>query len=246
MKKRKIILLLLFIILFRVIEFTYLLGLNSQEKVCERFITCLMTFILYSFPYIICIGLILIIILLLLSKNNEFIITSDNKQEENFDEDLFIIKKIYEFIQLQEAWMNFDYDKLHENITDELYNQYKMQLETLKTKKQKNIIKDIHPLDYRIISIDKQNNRTSIKAELLVRMKDYITQEGKIIRGTLEPITVKYILSYLKEHKTNKCPNCNGKLEEKSQNKCKYCGSIIRNTNDFVLCKKEISGRKNI
>ena len=38
--------------------------------------------------------------------------------------------------------MEFDYNKLKEILSDELYNPYEVDLEVLKTKNQKNIMKD--------------------------------------------------------------------------------------------------------
>ena len=38
------------------------------------------------------------------------------------------------FIEIQVAWMNFDYDKIKELVNDEMYNMYLMQLDTLKVK----------------------------------------------------------------------------------------------------------------
>ena len=42
-----------------------------------------------------------------------------------------------DYVSIQEGWMNFNYQLLRDKLTDELYNQYEMQLETLKTKNQK-------------------------------------------------------------------------------------------------------------
>lgn len=46
--------------------------------------------------------------------------------------------------QLQVAWMNFDYDKIKELVSDEMYNMYVNQLETLKVKNQKNMMEEIN------------------------------------------------------------------------------------------------------
>lgn len=49
----------------------------------------------------------------------------------------FLLKRYQDYLAIQFAWMEFKYDMLSEKTTNELYNQYFMQLETLKTKKQK-------------------------------------------------------------------------------------------------------------
>ena len=59
----------------------------------------------------------------------------------NFNKEKFLLEafEIYKGIQL--AWSEFDYDSLRKLTTDEMYNMYKMQLETLSIKNEKNIIR---------------------------------------------------------------------------------------------------------
>src|SRR5699024_1121310 len=68
------------------------------------------------------------------------------------NETLESLKKMtyQKFIDIQEAWMNFDYDALSKLCTNELYNSYKTQLETLKLKKGQNIMSDFELLDAKV------------------------------------------------------------------------------------------------
>ena len=43
----------------------------------------------------------------------------------------FLLKRYQDYLAIQFAWMEFKYDMLSEKTTNELYNQYFMQLETL-------------------------------------------------------------------------------------------------------------------
>lgn len=52
----------------------------------------------------------------------------------NFDRNKFITDRFNDYVQIQNAWMNFDYNTLRSKLTDELYNQYAMQLDTMKVK----------------------------------------------------------------------------------------------------------------
>ena len=74
--------------------------------------------------------------------------------------------ELYKKIQI--AWMNFDYDALRDLLSDELYNQYKMQLEVLASKKQQNIMSDFKYISGGIISIKKTDLTETINIKLNV------------------------------------------------------------------------------
>ena len=74
----------------------------------------------------------------------------------NVDE---FLKNTYElYIDVQNAWMNFDYDKLRSLLSDELYNTYSSQLKVLSRKKQKNIMSDFKLISHKIVFAEKQND----------------------------------------------------------------------------------------
>ena len=88
------------------------------------------------------------------------------------DMDLDLISKIdpnlnlYEFKNeafniykdVQEAWMNLDDGKIRTLTTDELYNMYSMQLDTLRVKNEKNIMKEINLVTASLTNLKIENN----------------------------------------------------------------------------------------
>ena len=74
-----------------------------------------------------------------LSLNKNKAITEEEFSKYIKDETMeqFILNRYQDYLAIQNAWMEFDYDVLGNKTTNELYNQYLMQLETLKTKGQK-------------------------------------------------------------------------------------------------------------
>ena len=78
------------------------------------------------------------------------------------------------FLNIQNAWMNFDYDKLKELCTDELFNTYKSQLEVLKMKNQQNIMTNFHLQEIRILSIFQTSEIISVEVYLRVSFYDYV------------------------------------------------------------------------
>lgn len=148
------------------------------------------------------------------------------------------------FVEVQEAWMNFDYDKLRQLCSDELYNQYKTDLEALKLTYGKNIMADFQKKN--LIITDVLITKTTIKVELKLRVsfKDYVinTKTGEVTKGSkINRVRNEYNLVFVKLiNNIKKCPSCGASLN--NQVKCEYCGCVVpNNNNDFVLVDKKIS-----
>lgn len=90
------------------------------------------------------------------------------------------------FYDIQIAWMNFDYDKLKELITDELYNSYVMQLEALKLNNHKNTMKEFELIESHIFELKEENGLYIAKVYLEARFYDYVEsiKNEMIIRGS--------------------------------------------------------------
>ena len=152
---------------------------------------------------------------------------------------------------IQTSWMNFDTDTIRKLTTDEIYNMYSSQLETLKLKKQKNIMKDISFIDAKIIDIKKDNDIITANVYLRVKCYDYVIKEAtnEVVRGNSnQKVVIDYILSFVKSTRNDKseekCPNCGAPVEMKSSANCPYCDStLVRNSNEYVLSKKTTVGQ---
>lgn len=163
-----------------------------------------------------------------------------------FKEDVYNIYK-----DIQVAWMNFDEDKIRSLTTDEVYNMYKSQLETLKLKKQKNIMKDFNLIDVKIIDIKKEKDVIEVKAYLNVTCYDYVIKEetNEVVRGdSRHKINIKYELTFVKSASNNKkeekCPNCGAKVDIVSSSTCPYCNStLVKDASTYVMSKKTCVGQ---
>lgn len=152
---------------------------------------------------------------------------------------------------IQTAWMNFDTDTIRKLTTDEIYNMYTSQLETLKLKKQKNIMKDITLEESKIIDIKKQNNVITVSVYMRVKCYDYVIKEAtnETVRGKdKEKIIIEYVLSFVKSSinnkKEEKCPNCGAPVDINSSSTCPYCEStLVKDARDYVMSKKTCIGQ---
>ncbi len=148
------------------------------------------------------------------------------------------------FVAIQDAWMNFEYDKLRELCTDELYNSYKTQLETLALKNGQNIMSDYVLKKSVICKIEKEGSLVSVQVYMLVSFYDYVidTKTKKVTRGTKDSkITNHYVMTFVRsdEKKEVKCPNCGAVVPYNTSGVCKYCrATIVKDADEFVLSKK--------
>ncbi len=136
------------------------------------------------------------------------------------------------FCDVQVAWMEFDYDKMRELVTDELFNQYKNQLKQLEIKGEKNIMKGFKYLDASIVRNVNENGKRIVNIIMTVAFYDYIAnQDGKVVRGQkYHKVKMTYKLTYIADEKAiTICPNCAAKLED-GMTKCPYCKSTIHST----------------
>ena len=154
-------------------------------------------------------------------KNKGLPLTAENRK---------ILDECYEiFINVQNAWMNFDYDSLRKETTDNLYNTYYNQLQSLVLKGQKNVMSDFELVEYKLIKLSKKNSITTVKMELEVKFYDYIVDSSnKVVRGKKrKKVRMLYDLTYVyNEEAIEECPNCNAKIS-KEDNICSYCKTTI-------------------
>lgn len=146
------------------------------------------------------------------------------------------------FVEIQEAWMNFDYDKLRDLCSSELYESYKSDLQILKRKSQKNIMKEFHYKDCSIVEVNETKKQKTIKAILYVSFKDYIidTKTNKCIQGSKNKTFYNvYQLEFTSNKKViTKCPSCGSKIKG---NECEYCHTVIdNNSSSLVLTNKQL------
>ena len=162
----------------------------------------------------------------------------------NLNEGLLIEELFRKFVDVQRAWMNFDYDSLKRLCSDELYNSYKSDLEVLKLKNGKNVMNDFVLISGNIDRIREENNIIIIDAYLSMSFLDFVinTNNKKIINGDPSaPMFCRYNLKYIVSKNTREllCSNCGAKLEPGTK-QCNYCNSTINNNyGDFVLSVKE-------
>lgn len=170
----------------------------------------------------------------------------DEFSEYNTEELQLELFNVYKDIQI--AWSKNDLEPVRDLLTDELFNTYKMQVDTMLKIKQRNVMKSFFMNKMNIIDITRNNNIEQMKVVMEVKCTDYVVQEinGKeqVIKGHDDRRMVyDYQMTFVRNIKkiTKKCPNCGNKLNDAMSTKCEYCGGIVvHETDHFVLSKKEM------
>ena len=159
---------------------------------------------------------------------------------------------VYEkYVNIQNAWSNFEYDKLRNLLTDELYNSYVMQLDALKLKNQKNIMSDFICIDCKITNVNDENGLINVAVYLRIQMFDYVVdKDNKVVRGTdKNKIDIQYIIKFVKvkDNKEIICPNCGAKINVVTGGQCEYCRTtVLIDPNEFVMSSKTNVGQRRI
>ncbi len=159
-----------------------------------------------------------------------------------------LLDNCYEiFKEVQHAWMNFDYEKLRTLVTDELYNSYYNQLQTLELKGQKNIMNNFYLIETELLRLDEEDGVWTILMRLEVEFNDYIVDsDNKVIRGSSrDKVLMNYLLTFVEdENAEEKCPHCGAKLGD-GVTICSYCKAHIQAlTQTLKLSKKEAISQK--
>ena len=181
------------------------------------------------------------------NKMNKYTKPIKRKIVEGIDSEKVVSDAFENYKDLQIAWMNFDYDRIKELVSDEMYNMYTNQLETLKIKNQQNVMSDIEFIEGYVTDYKKVNNKETIKVYMSVSCYDYIinTKNNMTVRGNKNrKLTLTYILTFERNVEIVKqCPQCGADVENLTE--CDYCKSKIVNNHDKLkMTKKQIISQK--
>ena len=153
--------------------------------------------------------------------------------------------------ELQYAWMHFDEERIRKLTTDEMYNMYLMQLDTLKVKNEQNLMYDIKYLGSRIISRTEDNGQETIIINMQVSCYDFLinTNTKKVTRGNaLKLNTYDYELTFVKTVENKEltiCPQCGAPVAGNNSGVCEYCKStLISNNYTLIMSKKKMISQR--
>ena len=163
----------------------------------------------------------------------------------NIDVNALINQRFQQFVNIQTGWSNFNHDLLRTQLTDEMYNQYAMQMDTMQLKNEQNIMSDFTFFEGMITGIEKEGNKVTMTMQLITGFFDYMMANGAVARGKQDKkVVVQYELTFVKFMGHNGiCPNCGAKHTK--NNVCEYCNAVVPNSSsDWVMSKKQTLQQK--
>ncbi len=162
------------------------------------------------------------------------------EKDPNFNEQVLLEKVGNQYIQMQNAWQNKDWEPMRAIMTDALYNQMARQLQSLIDAKQTNFVERIAVLETRIVRYAVEADNDVLVVRLSTRITDYTQDDrtGSIINGSMTRelfMVYDWKLIRQKDKKTLNqpsvtqisCPNCGAPLNINHTGKCPYCSTIV-------------------
>ena len=231
----------------KVFKFKNINKLPIWYKIIYKSLIFLIVYFFFELNYLIASLIFYVIIKIVMKlinkKLKEFPMSIERETIEGLDNKKIINDAFENYKELQIAWMNFDYKKIKELVSDEMYNMYVNQLEILKIKNQQNIMSDIEFIEGYIIGYKKINNKEVFEISLKVSCYDYIinTTNNKTVRGNKNrKLTLIYLLTFERSTEIVKyCPQCGADINNLTE--CKYCKSkIVNNSDKLKMTKKQI------
>ena len=162
------------------------------------------------------------------------------QKDPNFNEQALLEKIGNQYIQMQNAWQNKDWEPMRAIMTDALYNQMARQLQTLIDAKQTNYVERIAVLETRIVRYAVEGDNDVHVVRLSTRITDYTKDDrtDEIVSGsTTRELFMVYDWKLIrqKDKKTLNqpsvtqisCPNCGAPLDINHTGKCPYCDTVV-------------------
>lgn len=210
--------------------------------------------------------IIIVIIIIITSRKNKTHPITEMKLQSNaaaiaklkelipgFDEKQFLQDGYKIFLDVEDAWMNFELDKVHNIITDEMFNMYESQLSSMEIKGEQNIMSGFNLKDCAITNYINQNNNLEVETKYVIEFYDYIIDKasGKVLRGNKSSkLRMSYDLTFIMKNtdeKIDKCPNCGAPVEVNASGVCPYCNSkIVGENTSWVMSKKVCTRQVNL
>ncbi|MBS4207036.1 TIM44-like domain-containing protein [Bacillus sp. FJAT-50079] len=172
-----------------------------------------------------------------------------------FSDELFLSKVNNMFIQLQQAWMDKQWNSIRPFETDPLFNMHHKQLQSYIDQQRTNVVENIAILDSKIVRYENDGDHDEIDVYLRVRINDYVIDDHtkKVIKGNPNrDIYMTYIWTLIRkgnvvteeekeQYEVTQCPNCGANVSINASGQCEYCESVISSGEyNWVLSKIKI------
>ena len=167
------------------------------------------------------------------------------KLDSTFTESNFKSKVDNIFVMLHTSLMTDDLKKVDHFISDEVYNKFEKELQTLNSKGQRQMFDELNIVSTQIVNVEITNDKYVIKVKLVSKYLDYIIDKetGKFVSGNnnnrverINNLTFEKNRDSKKQGNVRICPTCGNSMDINKSGFCEYCHNIYNQEKyDWVL-----------
>lgn len=176
-----------------------------------------------------------------------------------FHDEVFLSKINNMFLQLQQAWMEKQWNSIRPFETDSLFNMHNRQLQSYINQHKTNVVENIAILESKIVRYENDGSNDELDVYIKARMNDYIIDDHtkKVLKGDPDrDIYMSYIWTLIRKetvltetqkenYDVTQCPNCGANVSINASGQCEYCDSVISSGEyDWVLSKIKVISQK--
>lgn len=147
-----------------------------------------------------------------------------------------------------DAFTAFDFSLLKEQLSNNLYEEEVLELESLKKRNLRNIISNVKNVYCQINNIQVINNVEKVDIILTTQSKDYIvniSDSDVVMSGSKRDIQEKtYLITFIKEELHAACLKCGGEVQN---DHCLYCRAInTQKESNWVISKIKLLKQRTL
>ncbi|MGE7119642.1 SPFH domain-containing protein [Peribacillus sp. NPDC046944] len=176
-----------------------------------------------------------------------------------FHDEVFLSKINNMFLQLQQAWMEKQWNSIRPFETDPLFNMHNRQLQSYIDQHKTNVVENIAILESKIVRYENDGSNDELDVYIKARMNDYVIDDHtkKVLKGNPDrDIHMSYIWTLIRKetvltetqkekYDVTQCPNCGANVSINASGQCEYCDSVISSGEyDWVLSKIKVISQK--
>lgn len=163
------------------------------------------------------------------------------EKDNTFTESGFISKVDNTFIMLLSGIMMWDLERVKHKISDELFERYKVMVDSLKNNNERRMFDEMNVRSTAIQTISEDDENYTIVVLLESTYMDYImnVETNKYISGVNDHRITKYHNMTFKKKKNskdsngvNECPNCGASVDINNNGICEFCHTVF-NLEDY-------------
>ena len=176
-----------------------------------------------------------------------FDFSSIKSKDPAFNKDEFLERAKKAFVIVQEGWSKRDLSKAEAFLADGTYEQFQIQINTMKADHEIDLMKDINIKKAVIVRLSSKAGYDSLSVQFTVSAVNYRIDDrnNSFKNGSQSPEEFTEIWTFMRRtgSKTIKngliegyCPNCGAQIEGARLSKCPSCSSLLRSgQHDWIL-----------